>query len=775
MSDPILHGKQNEKDLLERYRVIMQTAMDGFWLVDTQGRFLEVNETYCQMIGYSQSELLTMRVSDVEAVETPEMNAAHIQNIIAAGKNRFETRHRRKDGKIIDIEVNSRFYPDKQGLIVCFLKDITEYKQTLNALEENRKQLALAMDLALAVHWEFDVISQIFTFNDRFYALYATTAEQEGGYKMTAENYARNFLFPEDISLVAGEIERAIMEPDLNAKWEVEHRILRRDGQIRYISVRMTVIKDAQGRTVRTRGVNQDITERKQNEEMLRFHSLLLNHMIEGVLLVQIKDLTIVYVNPAFAKMFGYSSEELIGKPVAILSSPDDYLHEKIMEKIDLSMKTTGQWQGRIRNCKKNGTFFWTSAVMSSFQHPIYGDVGLMVQHDISEIVDLENTKEKLQTQSYQTQKMEAVGQLAGGVAHDFNNMLGVILGYCELILEMIGPSNPIYADLMEISRAAEHSKELTRQLLGFARKQTISPKVMNLNDAIEGIMKLMRRLIGENIELIWQPDPDLWLIKMDPSQIDQILMNLAVNSRDAISEHGKIIITTENVVQDEAIMPESENQGNREYVMLTLSDNGQGMEKEILDHLFEPFFTTKNVGQGTGLGLATVYGIVKQNQGFILAESETGKGSTFKCYIPRHTGNTTQLEMRPSELSKSRGETVLVVEDEAALLRLTTALLRRLGYQVLPANSPDEAIRLATTHTGMIHLLLTDVIMPEMTGRELATLLVAANPGLKLLFMSGYTADVIAHQGVLDEGVSFINKPFSLKTLAVKLREILD
>jgi signal transduction histidine kinase/ActR/RegA family two-component response regulator len=395
---------------------------------------------------------------------------------------------------------------------------------------------------------------------------------------------------------------------------------------------------------------------------------------------------------------------------------------------------------------------------------------------DITERMRAEAEAEKLQAQLTQVQKMESVGRLAGGIAHDFNNMLGVILGYSELALGQVKAGQPLHSALQGIQQAAQRSAELTRQLLAFARKQTVAPKVLDLNETMASMLNMLRRLIGENIDLAWLPGEGLGPIKMDPTQIDQILANLCVNARDAIGDTGKVTIETNNIVFDEAYCAAHAGFVPGEYVLLALSDNGCGMDRETLSHLFEPFFTTKEMGQGTGLGLATVYGIVKQNNGFINVYSEPGLGTTFKLYLPLYMAKGEQRSPEPeaAKPAVTGHETILLVEDEPMILEMTTLMLTHQGYTVLPAVTPGEAIRLAREHAGEIHLLMTDVVMPEMNGRDLARNLLSLYPDLKRLFMSGYTANVIAHHGVLDEGVNFIQKPFTMQDLAAKIRNVL-
>ena len=395
---------------------------------------------------------------------------------------------------------------------------------------------------------------------------------------------------------------------------------------------------------------------------------------------------------------------------------------------------------------------------------------------DITGRKEAESERAKMQHQLLQSQKMESIGRLAGGVAHDFNNMLSVILGHVELAMKPMKPTHPLFSRLQNIRKAAERSAALTGQLLAFARKQTVTPKVLHLNETVGGMLNMLRRLIGENIDLVWIPGSDQGAIKIDPSQLDQILVNLCVNGRDAIGDTGAITIETDTTTLDETACIAYPGALPGEYARLTVSDNGCGMDPETLSHLFEPFFTTKQMGQGTGLGLATTYGIVRQNNGFINVYSEPGQGSTFRIYLPRHTPITEQKRKTAAASPAACGiETILVVEDEPMILDITTTMLELQGYKILAAATPGEALRLAREQAGTIHLLMTDVVMPEMNGRDLAEKLLVLYPDLKLLFMSGYTANVIAHHGVLDEGVHFIQKPFALKDLAAQVREALD
>jgi signal transduction histidine kinase len=397
------------------------------------------------------------------------------------------------------------------------------------------------------------------------------------------------------------------------------------------------------------------------------------------------------------------------------------------------------------------------------------------LEHELAARKQAEQEREALQAQLHQAQKMESIGRLAGGVAHDFNNMLSVITSHAELALMKMSDGHPFFHDMTEIRTAAGRSADLTRQLLAFARKQAVTPQLLDLNRTVEGMLKMLRRLIGEDIDLQWQPGENIWPIHIDPGQIDQILANLCVNARDAIDGIGAVTIGTDTATIGTASDELSPQRTPGEYVVVIVGDTGCGMDTKTLENIFEPFFTTKDSGKGTGLGLASVYGAVKQNDGFITVDSEPGVGTVFRIYFPRHSGTLIEVQKEAATLQAMTGsETILLVEDEPGILEVTTMLLESFGYRTLSTTKASEAIKLAEEHAGTIDLLMTDVIMPEMNGRDLAQHIQSLRPNIKQLFMSGYTADIIANQGKLEEGVNFIQKPFSFKTLADKVRSAL-
>ena len=548
-------------------------------------------------------------------------------------------------------------------------------------------------------------------------------------------------------------------------------------GKGAYLWAVATALFDEKGNVAGAIESIRDITERKLAEDALgeseeRF-SRFFHAAPVGTSISRMNDGQFADVNDAFLGLFGYTREEVVGQnplKLEMYADPED------RERMVKLLKEHGRIQDfETRLVRKSGEIL--DASVSAEVIEMSGEqYALGLTHDVTERKRAKAENEKLEAQLFHAQKMESVGRLAGGVAHDFNNMLGVIIGRAEMALELDAPTDKLRHNLNEILKAGLRSADLTRQLLAFARKQTAVPKILDLNDTISGTLKMLRRLIGEDIDLLWVPGLDLWKVKIDPSQVDQILANLAVNARDAIPGVGSITLKTENVAIDDSDRADDPEFVLGEYILLTVSDSGAGMNREIREKIIEPFFTTKEPGKGTGLGLSTVYGIVKQNDGFIYVTSEPGKGTMFKIYMPRFNGECTQISSgEPAGERPTGTETILLVEDDEAILNLSKMILENLGYTVLAADTPLNAIHLVEEHPGDLHLLITDVVMPKMNGRELAKQLGAILPNLKCIYMSGYTADVIAHRGLLDEGVNFIQKPFVSDDLSTKVRQVLD
>jgi len=513
----------------------------------------------------------------------------------------------------------------------------------------------------------------------------------------------------------------------------------------------------------------QDITREKQAEKELRRSEQFIRMIIDVVparIAYTDRHLLYRFVNQRHADWLGAPKEEIVGQPVARFISPSSYESvrpylEQALAGLDVYLKDfLIVHRGERRRLRLNYL-------------PHFGEEGqvmgvLVVVEDITEQRQLE---ERLR----QSQKMEAVGTLAGGVAHDFNNLLTVISGYSELLHERLGPESNLLAEVDEIQKASERAASLTRQLLAFSRKQMLRPQPISLNAAVSDIEPMLRRLIGEHISLHLALDPGSRMVKADPSQIEQVILNLAVNARDAMPNGGRLTIETREVELDEIYARRHGIVKAGCYVLLEVSDTGQGMDKETLSHLFEPFFTTKQMGRGTGLGLSTVYGIVRQSGGYIWAYSKPGQGSTFKIYLPVLAQASAQPSPEPELISAVGTETILVVEDEASLRRMVHEALSHYGYRVLEAEGGDEALTLARSYSGPVQLLLTDVVMPGMNGRELARRLRRTHPGLKCLLVSGYARSDVFRSRKGGSGVGFLQKPFTAETLARKVRQILD
>jgi len=523
--------------------------------------------------------------------------------------------------------------------------------------------------------------------------------------------------------------------------------------------------------------LEERIAQRKRAEEALQESEermrLLLNSTAEAIYGLNLKG-ECTFCNSACLRLLGYEKpNELLGKNMHTLihhTRLDGTPYPESECRILQAFRHGG-------GAHVNDEVLWrvdgSSFPAEYWSYPVWrkGElVGSVVTFlDISERCQLE-------AQFRQAQKMEAVGRLAGGVAHDFNNLLGVIIGYSEILLDRLGPNDQLYTNAQEIKKAGDRAASLTRQLLAFSRQQLLEPRVLDLNAVVASTEKLLRRLIGEDIELVVVPGGALGRVKADPGQIEQIIMNLAVNARDAMPKGGKLIIETANIELDEAYALQHRVVQPGRYVVLTMTDSGCGMDAETQAHIFEPFFTTKEVGKGTGLGLATVYGVVKQSGGYIWVYSEPGKGTTFKIYMPRvdELGEAEQRSETPAKMEHG-SETILLVEDDAALRKLTCRSLEDSGYAVLTAESPTEAARISEEYEGLIHLMVTDVVMPGMDGRELADRLTPLRPEMKVLYVSGYTDDAIVYHGMLEPGLAFLQKPFSPKALARKVREVLD
>lgn len=759
----------------EKLALVIEGARIGIWDWQVRTGHVEVNDRWAKIVGYTLKELGPLSIKTWQALAHPDdlQTSNELLQKCFSGLLPFyecEVRMKHKDGHWVWILDRGKVVErDKDGRPLRMAGthlDITQRKLAEKSAGESEAALRTIIDNTHDAIFVHAVDGTILDVNKKMLEMYQITREQ-----------ALNASISED--LATGDISRQTLEEYWRRALAGESIFFEgkakryKDDKAFDVEVALKKItineRDAILANVR------DISKRKkalavlrENEEKFR---ALAEHNIDTIMRFD-RQHRHLYINPIVEEHTGIAPSAFIGKTCDELGFPED-LCVLWKEAIDLVFKAkhiqriefqlpTGRWVD------------WM--LMPELDESGQAKAVIASSRDITERKQAEAEKAMLENQLRQAQKMESVGRLAGGVAHDFNNMLGVIIGQTELCLHQTNPDHPTYAALHEIRKAAERSADLTRQLLAFARKQAVAPKVLDLNQIVEGMLNMLRRLIGEQIHLAWLPGPGLWPVKMDPSQIDQILANLCVNSRDAIADVGKITIETRNIILDRAFCDERVGVAPGDFVLLSVMDDGCGMDKKTLGNLFEPFFTTKEEGRGSGLGLAMVYGIVRQNSGFINVTSEPGRGSIFKIFLPRFKGKTAELPQQKAIALPAQGsETILLVEDEPAILDLTTMMLESQGYTVLATSTPEQAIHIANEQAGVVHLLITDVVMPGMNGRDLAARLLAIHPDLKCLFMSGYTADVIAHHGVLDEGVNFIQKPFLLRDLAASVRQALE
>jgi two-component system, cell cycle sensor histidine kinase and response regulator CckA len=755
----------------EKYRSLVETTGSGYVILDVKGTVLDANAEFVRLTGRERLEdVCGHSVLEWTAPYDIERNAVEVAKCFEQGYVRnLEVDYISPHGRIMPVEINATiFRTDSSPVILTLCRDITVRRQKEILLREQEQHLRLLTENMM------DVISQIDADLRIIYC--SPSSERMLGYIPSdlIGHSVYEHVYPEDIEWLKSHERQAIA--DKKPSLRVEYRYRNLHGDYIWLESTISILFNPAGEFRGAIICSRDIAERIKAEESALGEKSLLSSIFRaspwGIGVV--KNRILKAVNDRICEMTGYAREELIGQSARILYPTDsDYKFVGREKYSQLEKQNIGTVETRWQH--KNGQIIDILLSSSPIYPPDLSREVTFTVLDISSRKKAEAEREKLQAQLLQSQRIESIGRLAGGVAHDFNNMLSVIIGQTELALMQTHVSNPVREGLKEIKRAAERSADLTRQLLTFARKQVISPVLIDLNDIVTGMLKMLRRIIGENIELSWNPGINLWPVKIDPIQIDQILANLTVNARDAISGVGKITIETTCESIDETYCVGRFGFLPGEYVVLTFSDTGQGMTKDVQEHLFEPFFTTKSLGKGTGLGLATVYGIVKQNKGYIYVYSELEKGTTFKIYFPRSEGEKAEPQSKESEAAPcGHGETILLVEDEEAVLNLSKTILENQGYFVLSANDPEEALRVSMSYSGKIHLLITDLIMPKMNGTVLATKLQAARPDLACLYVSGYAANIIMPEGMLNSGVNFLSKPFRIEDLCNKVREIL-
>jgi PAS domain S-box-containing protein len=583
------------------------------------------------------------------------------------------------------------------------------------------------------------------------------------------------FLGKTDLDLFSPDTAEVVMEKDRQVLMQGVTQTFEESGTANgvsrvYLSTKGPY-RDADGRIIGLLGVARDITERKRAEEEMRQSQQKLRIHFEHTPLAVVEwdlDFRVAAWNPSAERIFGYSRQEALGQHARFIVPP------QYREHVDHTWQALLKQSGGARSTNDNITKDGRSISCEWYNTPLVDDSGRVL--GVASLVQDVTERVALEERLRQSQKMEAVGRLAGGVAHDFNNLLTVILGYSQILADGLPEGSRLADNTAQIKSAADRAAAITRQLLAFSRKTVLSPRVINLNEIVVNLDSLLRRLIGEDIEVRTLPASDLGSVKADPSQIEQVVMNLALNARDAMPRGGTVILETGNVVLDRTYARDHQSVEPGRYVMLAVSDTGEGMSPETQARIFEPFYTTKEVGKGTGLGLSMVYGIVKQSGGYIWVYSEPGQGTTFKIYLPRvdQPAEVVGGDNRSPKVQRGT-ETILLVEDDEQLRALTSAVLAHCGYNVLVASAPEEGLAICKSTSDDIRLLVTDVVMPRMNGRQLAEQGQKIRPRMRVLYVSGYTNDAIAHYGVLDPGLWFLPKPYALSSLIAKVREVLD
>ncbi len=729
------------------------------------GRFIDINEASADFGGFKREELIAASSQDLRLWADPAQREAVIRTIREHGHaHNLEVDFFRKDGSIrrVLFSANPITYND-EACLLSMVVDISERRQVEIALRESEERFRLITNTIDEIFYIYDAEQGAAIYlSPAFERIWGFSAEQA----MNKETPFINPVHPEDRDKVMN------WGPSTQTGQPVsyEYRIIRADGSIRHIWDRGYPIATKDGKVTLYVGTGLDVTEWRQAEEALRESREYLNQIINHIadpIVVKDSNLRHVLVNDAFLSHTEQTREELIGT-TGFENMPKE--QGEALRQDEEEVLRTGKeslTEDMITDRRGHSHTWMTKKSLLTNKN---GEKQIVLaMRDITEY-------KRLEGQLLQAQKMDAIGALAGGVAHDFNNLLSVINGYSELALESLNEKDPVRADIQQIWEAGKRASTLTAQLLAFGRKQILQPEILDLNEIIAQMTSMLRRLIGEDIDLAAITTPDLGMIHADPVKIQQVVLNLAVNARDAMPQGGKLTIETENVRFNEDYVKEHSAAKSGAYVMLAISDNGVGMSAETKAHLFEPFYTTKEKGKGTGLGLATIYGIVKQSNGFIWVYSEPGKGTTFKVYFPRVEGRSAGIAVREEKEQDYDGtETILLVEDEAAVRNLASRILKDRGYVVLEAGNGTEALRLAGEFSGEIHMVLTDVIMPGMSGSVLASRLETVRPGIRSLFISGYTDNAIVHHGILDSGVAFLEKPFSPNRLASKVREVLQ
>ncbi len=782
------HSENLLRDSQAELSAIVENIPVILMILDKERRVREVNGMAAKFARRSAEEMMGLRGGEalrcLHSLDDPKgcgfglfCETCTVRNTVLETFNTGKSHHRLEaklpfnlNGQSEEIHFLLSTVPltiSNEPMVLVCIEDITPLKRAEEALRSEKTWSELIVSSAPNIIVGLGEGSKILIFNN--------FAEKLTGYKaeeVIGKSWIEIFI-PEKMRGQLYNVWDEIVKNKL-IEHHFENPILTKYGEEKIISWSNTVLT-SEGQFRMVLSIGEDITERKQVEQALRAseeqYRMVVDNAGDGIIIAQ--NGSILFTNRRATEIMGFTQEEFLNKPFIEFIHPEDrqmvldyHLRRLVGEKLP------EVYQFRVIDKVGNVKWVEINVVLITYQGK---PATLNFIRDLTERKRMEGEMASLQSQLQQAQKMEAIGKLAGGVAHDFNNLLSVIKGTCQLSLLDLREGDPLYGNLKEIERASDRAADLTRQLLAFSRKQIMEMRVLDLNDVIKGFEKMLKRIIGEDIELVTYLSEGLGRVKVDQAQMEQAIINIVVNARDAMPKGGRLTIETANVELDEEYARRHIGVKPGSYVMVAISDTGVGMTPEVKDRIFEPFFTTKEMGMGTGLGLSTVYGIVKQSGGNIWVYSEPGRGATFKIYLPRVDEEVEEVRREVYQEIPFGSETVLVVEDEETVRKLAVRLLKRQGYRVLEAPDGGQAFILCERYTEPIHLILSDVVMPGISGRELVERLQRIHPEAKALYMSGYTDNVILHHGILEEGLNFIQKPFTLESLARKVREVLD
>ena len=749
----------------------LEAVSNGVVITDAQGAILWVNAAFTRMTGYSSVEAIGQNPRLLKSGEHSTAFYKELWSAITSGQSwTGEMTNRRKDGSAYVEEQTITPVLDAGGKPAYFIavkQDRTLRRRADDALRRSEERYRLLAENISDVIGLYDLGMNAVYVSPSVLQLLGYTPDEVIGRPMMdqlapgSRDLAMR-VFREEV-----EIERSgRADPARSRTLELE--VSCKDGSTAWTESRLTAVRDSSGSLTGFIAVSRDITERRRVAETLRETSQTLRTLIDASVLAIValdRDGHVTLWNNAAARLFGWSAQEVLGRPLPTIPEDRRAEYEDGRARSHAGENVVYETQ----RCRKDGSLvdvLRSIAAIFDAQGELVGSMGILV--DITE-------RKQLEEQLRQAAKMEGIGRLAGGIAHDFNNLLTVIGGRSHLLLSQLPAGHAMRRDLLLIQQTGDRAAALTRQLLAFSRKQTLAPVVIKLNEIVSGMRTLLERVLGEDVDIIMDLDPSLGHVTADPGQLEQVILNMAVNARDAMPAGGQLTLETRHVDVDSTHARQKVELTPGAYDVLSISDTGLGMDAATVARAFEPFFTTKAVGKGTGLGLATAYGIVKQSGGHITVYSEPGSGTTFVIYLPR-TEASESASVAAEEAAARRGtEVVLLAEDDANLRALTRDILASEGYTVLESQDVEDAIRIAERQDGTIHLLVTDVVMPHMSGRALADAVMRIRPDVKVLYMSGYTDDAIVHHGVLDPGTALLQKPFTPAALAHKAREVLD